>query len=1224
MDNLPNIEMFRDFFSNNDIEEIFSNAVEEVKNYDVINLISRVAALNLFHQNQTKSIIFDTYIDNLLHQTRDVFKSNYIISSGKFRKIINKISNTGLKYSIDPPENMFAQNIMFYGNYRVLNGIDETPAYNLQQMIFVLFTKGIKYPNDFIDETYILVEGMLKISEEIVSGISDIENNRETDEEKNVIIPSSMEINKYAKLIVIKGERFRRLFLNREELIDIFVIKFGVKFESNFDNKSFYTRPFLYDEEMDQYILLNASLLPTAILFWITCIAKKYKVFEQVMDNYNDYIFQKCNHYLNNLGHKKILESCMQIELFNCKGYKEYIASVQNNQLMIVQYLYDTAANYNEYTLHAVLKKDELYDIIIKRLPYLCSKINEYGIKKEDIFITVIVNSLGRSRAYEMKSYDICYPPLIVHPFELMCISINEDLESVFIPRYLKAKNNLRIFETGVLCSELNQIEVYCKNNYSFYMSDDFAPGEVATYFELGDSIDYIVRAIQKEDRRLIKNVKGTEFFEVVLCDRKRKIYVDYNCVNRQEISYYLEFESFNMWLVAKNISDVKKINICFSIVDLISYWLSESRMVLDQINGHSCTYEIQIILQDEVDQYFYYIKDPKPFHETLEISNLSSTMRIYFSSEAFQYLNYCDNSHEKELINIIIDNIYKLVGKIDQANYDIDALFENPIRKKIFSLDYQNYHYFEPIQDRKNHFVHGEDEELLLNEIGEELLNTKKWNIGIIDIKDRTKIAHEVVNILYKKLQQEVSVLSSNNLIEVLYDDLEKILYNLMLSQKRYAEDVACYPEKEQEILEQTNRDNNTSIALKFLIEYIAAVPPQGKMNIGENYYERLLAICSLIIEWSYKNDLFYYQIFNTPIEILKSHRIGMKQQEFQHMFSVNEAARKEQLIASSDFDRSEKLVNHRIFLEEINLAFEKEYGYSLYQLDLFAEGLREYSKEQSSNTFHIAKIKEIIDFLNKYDASFNVKIINLIIDSISLKQRKDFLIPPEPFRKEDVYPWRFNRELSFTRRPIIIRGDEMIWGNRHLSHMISFVLGLIDNGKLKAHSHEMISLVGKISDERGAEFNDHIYKKLTNFKVFEVYPNISKVNGEYISQNKNILGDIDVLIIDKEYHKIIVAEVKNFNFSKNPYEMHLEYKKMFENTKKKNGYYTKHCRRVEWCSKHIDAFKKQYRLDDGKWEIIGLFILSQALVSTKIYNKKIRMLTEKELSISSIREIY
>ena len=57
---------------------------------------------------------------------------------------------------------------------------------------------------------------------------------------------------------------------------------------------------------------------------------------EKVLENYNDYIFHECQKYLCNLGHKKVLESQMGIDLFSSSGYKEYIASVQNNQLVIV------------------------------------------------------------------------------------------------------------------------------------------------------------------------------------------------------------------------------------------------------------------------------------------------------------------------------------------------------------------------------------------------------------------------------------------------------------------------------------------------------------------------------------------------------------------------------------------------------------------------------------------------------------------------------------------------------------------------------------------------------------------------------------------------------------------------------------------------------------------------------------------------------------------------
>lgn len=1224
MDFSSNIQTSRKSFLGNDTKIQFVNAIEEAKKYDVFNLISRISALNLFHQNQTKSVILDAYIEGLLQQSRDQFQSKYIISSGKFRKIINQISDTNLKYLVDPPENMFAQNIMFYGNYRVLNGIDQTPAYNLQQMISILFAQGIEFPKEFLDEIYVLVNGMLKISDKIVSSIFDTKNNHDTDEEKKVMIPSALELNKYVELLLIKGEDFRKLFLNKDELLDLVTIEFGVEFKGNLDNKSFYTRPFLYNEEMDQYVLLNAALLPTAIVFWITCIAKKYGIFENVLETYNDYIFCKCKEYLCGLGHEKVLESEIGIELFNCSGYKEYIAAVQNNQIMVVQYLYDDGTDYNACTLHSpVIRKKEFRNEVRKRLSYHYSKIIEYGAKKEDIFVIVIINSLGRGIKYEKEAYNYCYSPLIVNPFELNCISINEKKEDMFIPRYLKAKSSIKMVELSML-SELNQIEIYCSNNYSFYMSDEFAPGEIRTYFAPGDSLDYVVRAIQKEDRQLVENAQDTMFVEVILNDEKRKIYVDYNCINRKEICYYIKFKTFNIWITAKDISNTKKLDLSYSLVDLISYWLAECKIILDQIDGYGYTYEIQIVLSDQVDQYYYYKENPEPFTESLEISSCFPMMEINISPEAFQYLNYSDNSKEKEFITIIIDHIYKFTGNVGKMKYDINALFVNPIRKKLFSLNYEKYHYLKPVENRCNHFVHGEDEDILLNEIGKELIKTGRWNIGIIDDKDRTKIAHEVVGILYRKLQQEVEVLNSKNFIEALYDDLEKVLFKLMLSQKRYAEDIACYPEKEQEMLEEINRDNRASMALKFLIEYIAAIPPKGSINIGENQYERLLAICSLIIEWSYRNDLFYYRIFNTPIEILKSHRIGMKQQEFQHMFNVNEAIRKEQLIASSTFNNSGELIQYKNFGKEINSAFEREYGYSLYQLTLFIEGLKEYSKKQTGDTVYVAKKTDIMEFLSKYDTSLNKEIVSLIIDSVSLKQRENFLIPPEPYRKEDVYPWRFNRELSFTRRPIIIRGKELIWGNRQLAHMISFTLGLINNGKLKAHSSELGSLIGKISDERGTEFNDLIYKLLINLNTFEVYPNISKVNGIRIAQNNNILGDIDALIIDKEYHTIIAAEVKNFNFSRNPYEMHLEYKKMFEDTKKKKGYYTKHCRRVDWCNEHIDDFKNQYELDDCEWNVIGLFILSQPLVSTEIYYKEIKMLTEKELSVNSIRNIY
>ena len=121
---------------------------------------------------------------------------------------------------------------------------------------------------------------------------------------------------------------------------------------------------------------------------------------------------------------------------------------------------------------------------------------------------------------------------------------------------------------------------------------------------------------------------------------------------------------------------------------------------------------------------------------------------------------------------------------------------------------------------------------------------------------------------------------------------------------------------------------------------------------------------------------------------------------------------------------------------------------------------------------------------------------------------------------------------------------------------------------------------------------------------------------------ENGNTLGDIDVLIIDGEMHHVYVAEVKDFNFSRNPYEIQAEYLRMFVDGEKK-CYATKHNRRVNWVREHIEDLKMQYGLDNVAWKISGLFIVSEPLISTQVYRQDIEVISKAELSVERIRSI-
>ncbi|MDO4188362.1 MAG: tyrosine-type recombinase/integrase [Lachnospiraceae bacterium] len=64
----------------------------------------------------------------------------------------------------------------------------------------------------------------------------------------------------------------------------------------------------------------------------------------------------------------------------------------------------------------------------------------------------------------------------------------------------------------------------------------------------------------------------------------------------------------------------------------------------------------------------------------------------------------------------------------------------------------------------------------------------------------------------------------SFENILEVIYFDLEDTLYNLFLAERRFYSEIVCYPEKEEKFIEEYNSLNRTSLSLKFLAEYVTA----------------------------------------------------------------------------------------------------------------------------------------------------------------------------------------------------------------------------------------------------------------------------------------------------------------------------------------------------------------------------------------------------------------
>ena len=307
--------------------------------------------------------------------------------------------------------------------------------------------------------------------------------------------------------------------------------------------------------------------------------------------------------------------------------------------------------------------------------------------------------------------------------------------------------------------------------------------------------------------------------------------------------------------------------------------------------------------------------------------------------------------------------------------------------------------------------------------------------------------------------------------------------------------------------------------------------------------------------------------------------------------------------------------------FQEFIDDAFNAEYGFTYQQFARCIVAIADYGdslKEEVKRVKRTLLVKNVAQ-----ESSLCEECVSKIIKLISLEKRDDFLTPPKPFRKEDVYPWRFNRELSFTRRPIIQYKDELIWGNRQLHHMLRYTVDLIMEGKYKARHPKLKKLIGKLSDIRGNEFNTIVYQKLNSIDGLIVRERLSKINGKKIAdENGNVLGDIDVFYIVPEKRKIVVGKVKDFSFAKSPYEMDQEYKRIFVDGDKP-CYMTKHKRRVNWVKNHIEDVKKHFDLPDGKWAVRAAMFVSDDIVSNAFYHQKETILVYPQITEKSVKAV-
>lgn len=392
------------------------------------------------------------------------------------------------------------------------------------------------------------------------------------------------------------------------------------------------------------------------------------------------------------------------------------------------------------------------------------------------------------------------------------------------------------------------------------------------------------------------------------------------------------------------------------------------------------------------------------------------------------------------------------------------------------------------------------------------------------------------------------------------------------------------------------------------------------------------LLAITDCLLNWSMASDHIHNKIIDHELSILESGRIGIDKEAFDKVynpFMKNKIL--EHLEHSISSFKSNFILNQE---KETDLdpiyeaAFKAEFGLSLSQIVDFYLLLMEIGFEQkvAASSLYLSDLKLKLKEVLKWDD----ETIEQAIELFSLIPRKKWDIPPKGFKSNDIWPWKYNRRLSYLRRPLVIgpkveENPLVFWGSCHVEETCINLIGLVTTGRYhinESTSEEMKSLIGTIINEKGKRFTQKVEQWFIDNTSCKVDHEVPIKPGKKLNAEID-LGDIDVLVIDKKSNRILLVECKDLNYGRNPQEIANEIERLIGDSEEDNSWTKKHIKRHEWVKANVDILIRAYGLKNELFLVDSLFIVSNEIPAPYIRVMPLPFITYSQLVRSGLSSL-
>jgi SEC-C motif len=1201
--------------------------------FDKVDLLKSFAGLQVHPQNHGKNVRLELLVQEVFKSPASYGKK--IVYSNGIKNYLNKYYSS--HHLEDNPVNLFTESITFDGgDYIIFPGITEGTSFVLSNLLNAIFYfPNSKVPKDF---KYLIHKAslfLLSISNTIAKHLGYSRNIKEEIIKDQIELPPNADLEPLKRSILFSQDdidSIRKKFSIPEEVVSQFLANEEDIANSNGDENPLINKPLVLMR--GDYLVLSPTTISFALTSFIWEMAEIVDCMKEVNDVYHDVVWQNTRANLNICGFRatKPKDFPEQEEL----AIKEALFQIDDDKLAYVVYQYDDGSGYSENPYMSI--NMEITDKIEARkqkiIDYLLAKKELQGFS---IFNLNIYSGIGRDMS--ILSGDLNNAVTLGIPTNELDIIVKTG-ERDRLGLWNFALINQRGVFDGINFSTLDRYAIYKDHQDSLYISDESRPTKL--FVTPGYSAELIKKAILELDAHSARKIRAGKEVWVPVWKRDNYAPIYLTPGNLDQMENYVAGFPQAIWVepeVDMNTVPSNAIRMYKEMNDAIAYWLWQVCDNLTPLLNEMDDLPITFLFDFEEPEKFADIKlknkkDPNLFDKFKSTVN-NNQISISIPSELVDYLYSSDNEGERILLKFLLVNINELLNQRGfikiLSEEEITEIIEEkaPLgqKKKVFILDSNKDLRLDPRNLKKPRYLKDYNTGVILDSLVPGL-GKKCPPIGSLEKKeDKEKLTKNLVmSVLLPKLKQSASDYNSTELLRRLigmYESLVQKRENLkFLTPTR----IACFTGVEQhthDINKQLIKLERSTLAIRCLIEHVASEQFVGAKKMSQGAIDELVAIMDQAISWGMLGDQIHYGLFDIEMSILSSRRVGTVKDLSKAYFDPYRLSRSKETVTDavgnfdSLFKSTEDEKGDSKITESLDNAFKEQYGVSVTDVIEFCHlltgiGLNTPTKKPFAE-YKKSELKEKINSLFKEEMLDDK--LEALLSYSSLENRTNVENVPTGFDRNDISPWRYNRGLSLTRKPLIkIENSEnsddptYLWGARHVMDAGMYLLNLIFSGKLRTgEGTKLDSVIGKFANNKGKAFREAVSStcsKLENI-VLDAEVEINKKSDLYSEDN---LGDVDVLLINEGQKTIYSLECKNMVAGKNVKEMIGEVGKLLGSDSSK-GWIEKHQRRHDWLLANTDKLEAKYGLDFSDYQVKSIFITPESLSSSFIKENDLKM---------------